>query len=78
MPLYKTYLEKRNPEMLMRRDSILNVIAMRYPNVRIFNKEADTIQFKVSDFNNHNHLNPKGAKKFTKELNTFINTQFGN
>ena len=76
MPLYKTYLAKRNPEMLRRRDSILNVISLKYSNVRIFNKEADTIQFKISDFNNHNHLNPRGAEKFTKSLNTFINTQF--
>jgi hypothetical protein len=78
MPLYKSYLHKRNPIILKRRDSILALISERFGNVRIFNKEADTINFTTSDFINHNHLNPRGAEKFSKELNAFIKDQFSN
>lgn len=78
MPLYKTYVKERDSKLVRRRDSVLNEIQLKYPNVRIFNKESDTINFTVSDYINHNHLNPRGAEKFTKELNSFINEQFPN
>lgn len=78
MPLYKTYVKELDSKLVRRRDSVLNVIELKYPNVRIFNKESDTINFTASDYINQNHLNPRGAKKFTKELNTFIKEQFPN
>jgi hypothetical protein len=58
---------------MKRRDSILKVAQKRYSNVVVFEKETDTVDFKVTDFTNTNHLNPDGAKIFTSELNEFIN-----
>ena len=78
MPLYKSYVKELDRKLVRRRDSVLNVIKLKYPHVRIFNKESDTINFTASDYINQNHLNPRGAKKFTKELNTFIKEQFPN
>lgn len=69
VPLYKTYLHKRNPNIVRRRDSILSVIKTKYDNVVLLDKETDTLQFNVHDFLNENHLNPDGAKKFTAILN---------
>lgn len=73
LPMHKYYLKNRNNNILRRRDSILEVISEKYPNVKIFRKEEDTINFKTSDYINHNHLNPIGAKKFTEALQDFIN-----
>lgn len=69
VPLYKTYLNKRNPNVVRRRDSVLSVIKHKYDNVVLLNKETDTTLFAVKDFLNENHLNPDGAKKFTALLN---------
>jgi len=78
LPMHRYYLRGRNPNILRRRDSILELVLENYKNVRAFRKEEDTIHFKTSDYINHNHLNPGGAEKFTKELNTFIEEQFPN
>ena len=72
-PLYKDYLVKRNPEILSRRDSILNLIPKRFNNVTLFEKESDTTHYKVTDFLNFNHLNTDGARKFTKSLDLILN-----
>ncbi len=72
-PTYTTYLNKRNPSILKRRDSILNDIHIKYPEVRFLNLEEDTITFGVRDFINENHLNADGAEKFTKKLNEVLN-----
>jgi hypothetical protein len=69
IPLYKTYLKERNPNIVRRRDSVLKVIQKKYSNVTILNKETDTIHFNVKDFLNENHLNPDGARKFTALIN---------
>lgn len=71
-PLYNTYKDKRNPHILKRRDSILQVVEQRFPKVRIFNCEADCTDFTVKDFLNHNHLNAEGARKFTEKLDHFL------
>jgi hypothetical protein len=71
-PLHKTYLEGRSPDILRRRDSILKLLPTKYENVFIFNKENDTLNYTTSNFSNQNHLNPRGAEKFSKELNEFI------
>ena len=39
VPLYKTYLHKRNPNIVRRRDSILSVIKTKYDNVVLLDKE---------------------------------------
>jgi hypothetical protein len=76
LPMHRYYLINRNPNILRRRDSILKLVLKNYNNVRAFRKEEDSINFKTIDFINHNHLNPRGAEKFTIELNTFIKEQF--
>ncbi|EDM43027.1 hypothetical protein SCB49_12419 [unidentified eubacterium SCB49] len=73
IPTYKTYLEKRNPEILKRRDSVLKDIHQKFPKVRFLNLEEDTITFGVKDYVNENHLNPIGGEKFTKKLNQLLN-----
>ncbi len=75
MPLYKTYLNSRNPEVVKRRDSILKLLPQKYKNLRVFDKESDSL-FITTDYTNHNHLNPSGAEKFSKELNEFIQREF--
>ncbi len=67
-PMYKTYLPKRNAEILYRRDSILKVIKTKFTNVSILNREEDTINFSIKDYWNQSHLNPNGAKVFTEML----------
>lgn len=73
IPTYKTYLKKRNINILKRRDSILNDIKMKFPEVKYLNLEKDTITFGVRDYINENHLNANGAEKFTKKLNEVLN-----
>lgn len=73
LPLYKRYNINLNSNIVKRRDSIISVIKKRYPNVIFMEEENDTINFKVTDFNNANHLNPNGAKKFTLLLNKQVN-----
>jgi hypothetical protein len=73
IPLHRTYLKNRNPHILKRRDSILKVLIKQYPNTRLLDLEADTLFFETKDFLNSNHLNPKGAEKFTARLEQFIN-----
>jgi hypothetical protein len=74
LPVYKTYVEYIDTSVVKRRDSILEVINKKYKNVSFLKEENDTTLFTVTDFINHNHLNPNGAEKFTKKLNTHINT----
>jgi hypothetical protein len=74
LPLYKTYLKERNPNIVRRRDSVLSVIKNKYNNVVLLNEEADTLNFTVKDFLNENHLNPDGAKKFTALVNSKIDS----
>ncbi len=69
VPLYKTYLKERNPNIVRRRDSILSLIKNKYSNILLLDKETDTLQFTVKDFLNENHLNPDGAAKFTTMVN---------
>lgn len=76
IPLHANYLKARNANILKRRDSILSMIEDSYANVRVFRKEEDTINFTVEHFRNHNHLNLKGANKFSELLNNFINQSY--
>ncbi len=72
LPLYKTYREHLNPNIIRRRDSIIEVIKKTYPNVIFLNVENDP-DFKVEDFNNANHLDLSGAKIFSEKLNEILN-----
>lgn len=71
-PMYKSYLPKRVPEILRRRDSILRVIQLKYPEIILFEKEEDITNYTVFDYWNQSHLNPDGATKFTNSLNELI------
>lgn len=72
-PLYKTYRDLRNPNILRRRDSIISEIKKKYPNIIFLNVENDK-DFQTKLFKNENHLNPDGAKVFTQKLNILLNT----
>lgn len=72
-PMYKTYLPARNPEILKRRDSILQLVRDRYPTFQFLDAEEDTLQFNATHYWNQSHLNPDGAKIFTRMLQKKIN-----
>lgn len=72
LPMYHTYLEKRDPHILHRRDGILSWAAQHYHNVQLLNLEEDTENYVLKDFWNQSHLSPSGAKKFTLSLNARI------
>ncbi|MBX2829032.1 MAG: hypothetical protein KTR22_12780 [Flavobacteriaceae bacterium] len=74
VPMYKTYHHKKHPDILKRRDSILGVTLKEYDNVTLFDLERDTLNFEVTDFWNQSHLNPDGAKKYSKRLDSLLNT----
>ena len=76
VPLYKEYLKARNPNILRRRDSVLKDIELKYPNLKVLREEEDTLHFNIRDFDNQNHLNPSGAKKFSELLDNFIAQNF--
>lgn len=71
-PMYPTYLAKRNSEILQRRDSIFDVIKLRYPKIQFLKAEEDTLNFSLQHFWNQSHLNPKGAKIFTQQLDSVL------
>lgn len=71
-PMYKTYHSQRNPEILKRRDSIVQLAKERYENVSLFLLENDTIYYSAKDYWNQSHLNPKGGKKFSSTLSDFL------
>jgi len=73
VPMYKTYLPQRLPEILKRRDSIVHLAKERYGNVKLYLQETDTLHYSVKAYWNHSHLNPRGGKKFSLALNNFLN-----
>ena len=72
VPMYKTYHAKKNPDILRRRDSILSDALDRYSNITLLDAETDTLNYVVKDYWNQSHLNPRGAKKFTAQLNEVL------
>ena len=74
LPMYKTYHGRENPDILRRRDSVLQDALQKYPKVKLLDLETDTINFKVTDYWNQSHLNPDGAIKFTERLNELLNS----
>lgn len=73
VPMYKTYLQKRNPEILNRRNILLSSLDERYNNVFIVSKEEDTTNYGIKDYYNQSHLSYFGAQKFSKFLNAYLN-----
>ncbi len=70
-PVYDSYKKQREPDALMRRDSILNELTHSYNNIKLFDMENNG-EFEVNDYLNENHLNARGAEKFTRTLDTFL------
>ena len=71
LPLYKTYVDNLNSNIVFRRDGIISEIRIKYPEVIFIEAEGDP-NFNITDFNNANHLNSDGAKKFSQLLNTTL------
>jgi hypothetical protein len=72
LPMYHSYLEKRNSKILNRRNGILDWAENKYKNVHLLDLEEDINNYVLKDFWNQSHLSPSGAKKFTNSLNTLI------
>jgi len=72
-PTFNNYNAVRNQAIVKRRDSILKEVAIKYPAIKFLNCENDR-SFKVSEFRNENHLNPLGAQRFTKKLDSVLRT----
>ena len=72
VPMYKTYHPRKNPDILRRRDSVLQSVLQKYPNTQLLDLENNTVDFNVKDYWNQSHLNPDGAKKFTARLNQLL------
>jgi hypothetical protein len=72
-PTYKSYNDLRNPNILRRRDSILNIVSKRYEGIYFFNSEEDS-DFTAKSFRNENHLNPNGAELYSKKMNDLLNS----
>jgi len=70
--MYKTYPAQRVPEILKRRDSIVQLAKQRYENVELFLQETDTLSYNAIHFWNQSHMNPKGGALYTKSLNEFL------
>ncbi|PHR74624.1 MAG: hypothetical protein COA67_00685 [Lutibacter sp.] len=67
-PVYKSYYESYLPSKENRRRKYINHFIKKYPSSIFLDYEQDS-RFKVTDFKNEDHLNPKGAEKFSKTLN---------
>lgn len=71
-PVTKKHYKNRNPNMVARRDAFLKKMLELYPEILLL--DAEQTDYPLTDFNNHNHLSPQGAEKFTKELDRLLRT----
>lgn len=74
VPMYKTYHHQKNPQILMRRDSLIDRLIKQYPDIQLLDKERDTLNYSIPDFWNQSHLNPRGAQKFSRSLDSILNS----
>jgi len=71
-PSYRTYREYHNPEIMRLRQDFLSSLKFTINEpLQYINMENDS-RFTVDNFLNDDHLNPKGAKKFTLILNDLL------
>lgn len=70
-PVYKSYFKNYIKEKNNRRFKFLNDLIRKYPEIIVLDYEQ-VENFEVKDFKNVDHLNPKGAEKFSKLLNERI------
>lgn len=70
-PTYKTYKLLRNKNIVRRRDSVLEILIKKNPSIKLLDQES-TNDYSITEYRNENHLNNKGAIKFTKRLDKMI------
>jgi hypothetical protein len=70
-PAYQTYTEKLDPAQLNRTISLAKEMVDRNPEVSYFNLLNDA-SFKAGDFYDADHVNEKGALKFTRKVDSLI------
>ncbi len=66
-PVYETYYRYANPEVIRKNKLALNKLCKKY-GCRYFNYFIDP-RFTIKDFNDNDHLNFMGARKFSTLLN---------
>ena len=66
-PLYKTYLDDLNPEVLNELENFVKDLQKDFPNVEYYDFTADP-NFLDEDFNDASHLTDSGARKFSEKL----------
>ena len=71
-PKHPIYHMMMNPEITYRRDTLINSLRRQYPQLRLLDRERDTVNFVTRDFRDQNHLNDRGAIKFTKMLDSLL------
>ena len=69
-PMFSGYIALEKPEKLKRKEAYLQTLLER-PSVFYLDHEKD-VDFRVTDFKNDDHLNSRGAEKFTKKINQEI------
>lgn len=70
-PTILHYRQHQDSGVLQRRDSVVAVALKKYPTARLFDQEQDP-DYTIQHYLNENHLNPEGARMFTKKLDLFI------
>ena len=71
-PTMYSYIDKK---LLIENNNILKKLCEKYPNVKSINMLND-VRFLDNDFRDSDHLNSKGAIKFSRILNNIINTVY--
>lgn len=71
MPVYPDYLDRLNPEKLLKIDKTCDDLAKTNPNVTRVNLSRDS-RFQLQDFHDADHLNAQGAKKCSLLINTYL------
>lgn len=75
-PAYKTYTSQLNTEQLQTTINTIQSIQKANSNVSYFNFLNDS-SFKAQDFYDADHLNEKGAEKFSKKIDSILIKSFG-
>lgn len=73
-PVHKTYYDNVDPEKIKVIEEEINKLCLKF-HCKYFNYIKDP-RFYDDDFDDEDHLNPKGAEKFTKILNDEILLKF--
>ncbi|SMC96078.1 hypothetical protein [Pedobacter africanus] len=76
-PAYKTYTDRLNQVQLTRSLNAAKQLAVNYKNVHYFDLLEDP-SFTKADFYDADHLNEKGAKKFTYKTDSLIKASVKN